>query len=372
MYSTGNLSITPASLTISAGFQRLFTLSGKDNSGATFQVVPESFSLSSQLGTITDQGAGGVLFTAQKTGSVSLSAGFGTESAVSSITVTTGDLASIRILDTNGLPFPSSDPLRLSEATLYYFDVVGFDSYGNKIAVNPAWSADVQIGTINQNARLDTTGCAGSGNVTASLDWLTDTKAVEVLSRAKEITSFSINGINATVSAPFISITLPWGTDLSSLTAQFSSTGKRVEVNGVVQTSGVTANNFSGPLVYTVYAEDESVAYYTVNITMLKPFKEITAYSINGVPGTINGSNITLTLDSGLSVTALVAAFNTTGSFVSVNSMIQISGVTPNDFTNPVTYTVTAEDGTTQDYTVTLIRGSIWGSAIWGQSKWNP
>jgi hypothetical protein len=32
----------------------------------------------------------------------------------------------------------------------------------------------------------------------------------------------------------------------------------------------------------------------------------------------------------------------------------QVSGVTPNDFTNPVMYRVTAEDGTSLDYTVTV------------------
>ena len=53
-------------------------------------------------------------------------------------------------------------------------------------------------------------------------------------------------------------------------------------------------------------------------------------------------------------MTALVATFTTTGASVKVVSIVQISGTTPNDFTSPVDYTVTAADGYKQDYTVTV------------------
>jgi len=54
------------------------------------------------------------------------------------------------------------------------------------------------------------------------------------------------------------------------------------------------------------------------------------------------------------SVTQLVATFTTTGTSVTVGSTPQISGTTPNDFTNPVVYTVTGADASTQNYTVTV------------------
>jgi hypothetical protein len=57
---------------------------------------------------------------------------------------------------------------------------------------------------------------------------------------------------------------------------------------------------------------------------------------------------------TGTIVTALVATFTTTGQSVSVGSAVQTSGQTTNDFTNPVTYTVTAADMSTQSYTVTV------------------
>ncbi|HLX54202.1 MAG TPA: kelch repeat-containing protein, partial [Aquella sp.] len=46
---------------------------------------------------------------------------------------------------------------------------------------------------------------------------------------------------------------------------------------------------------------------------------------------------------------------------VAVNGVTQFSGTTTNDFTNPVTYVVTAADGTTQIYTVTInFTNNLW------------
>ena len=84
--------------------------------------------------------------------------------------------------------------------------------------------------------------------------------------------------------------------------------------------------------------------------------KAITAFSLNGVAGTINetGKIIAVTMPFGTSVTSLVATFTTTGASVKVGSTVQINGTTANNFTSPVTYTVTAADASTQDYTVTV------------------
>jgi YVTN family beta-propeller protein len=82
--------------------------------------------------------------------------------------------------------------------------------------------------------------------------------------------------------------------------------------------------------------------------------KAITAFAFNGlspaVTGSINESNhtVSLTVPSGTSVTSLVPAITITGASISPNT-----GVAQN-FTNPVTYTVTAADASTQEYTVTV------------------
>jgi hypothetical protein len=87
----------------------------------------------------------------------------------------------------------------------------------------------------------------------------------------------------------------------------------------------------------------------------LSSAKEIVAYSLNGTPGTIDGSNITVSMPYGTTdLTNLVATFITTGASVSVGSSSQQSTATQNDFTHPVIYTVKAADNSTATYTVTV------------------
>jgi hypothetical protein len=57
---------------------------------------------------------------------------------------------------------------------------------------------------------------------------------------------------------------------------------------------------------------------------------------------------------SGTNLTTLVATFVTTGASVTITGTPQVSGVTANDFSNPVTYVATAADGTTQAHVVTV------------------
>jgi len=133
-------------------------------------------------------------------------------------------------------------------------------------------------------------------------------------------------------------------------------------VGAVDQARGVTANDFTNPVTYTVTAQDGTTTQdWVVTITKAaEPSHEanITAYSINGVNGVISSGDhtISVTLPYGTNVTALVATFTlSTNATAKVGGVDQVSGTTANDFTNPVTYTVTAEDGTTtQDWVVTV------------------
>lgn len=72
------------------------------------------------------------------------------------------------------------------------------------------------------------------------------------------------------------------------------------------------------------------------------------------VTGEITGNNIAVTVPFGTDVTDLVATFSYTGTNVTIDGNEQLSGTTSNDFTNPVVYTVTAEDSSTESYTVTV------------------
>ena len=97
--------------------------------------------------------------------------------------------------------------------------------------------------------------------------------------------------------------------------------------------------------------------------------KAISAFTFPTSTGTIidqNAQTIAVTVPYGTAVTNLVASFTTSGAVVAVNSTPQTSGTTANNFTNPVTYTVTAADATTQDYTVAVTAPLAIGAAYQG------
>ncbi|TAL38085.1 MAG: DUF5018 domain-containing protein [Spirochaetes bacterium] len=82
--------------------------------------------------------------------------------------------------------------------------------------------------------------------------------------------------------------------------------------------------------------------------------KTLIEFSISGVSinGTINETDQTITLmlpyQANIDVTSIAPVITHTGKSISpASGSVQ-------DFTNPVTYTVTAEDGTSQEYTVTV------------------
>ena len=154
-----------------------------------------------------------------------------------------------------------------------------------------------------------------------------------------------------------------------NLIATFSiSAGAKLEVAGVEQESGVTSNDFTNPVTYTVTAEDGSTENYTVTVSAAAPSSEksITSFSFtqadnanlstSEVDGVIDETGKTIALQVNSSAFPnLIATFSiSAGAKLKVNDVEQESGVTSNDFTNPVTYTVTAEDGTTENYTVTV------------------
>jgi hypothetical protein len=152
---------------------------------------------------------------------------------------------------------------------------------------------------------------------------------------------------------------VPFGTDVTAVIATFATTGVSVSVGSAVQTSGISANDFTSPVEYTVAAEDGSTAVYTVTVTIAaSSAKEITSFGLvtPAVTGVIaqDARTIAVFVPSGTDVTALVATFTTTGTRVSVDSTDQESGVTANDFTTPLEYVVTAADGSMVIYIVTV------------------
>jgi hypothetical protein len=92
-----------------------------------------------------------------------------------------------------------------------------------------------------------------------------------VNSTAKKINTFKFNSPAATgvITGNSIAVSVPAGTNVTNLIATFTnSLSSTVKVGTTSQVSGITANNFSGPVSYTVIAQDGTTANYTVTVTV--------------------------------------------------------------------------------------------------------
>ncbi|HOW29862.1 MAG TPA: DUF5018 domain-containing protein [archaeon] len=111
---------------------------------------------------------------------------------------------------------------------------------------------------------------------------------------------------------------------------------------------------------FALVLETEENEYITLkNITNPEPYVEelsteklITSFIISEISGTINNDNntISLSVPYGTNVTALTPTI-----IISDETTISPESGIAQDFTNPVIYTVTAEDQSTRVYTVTII-----------------
>ena len=170
-------------------------------------------------------------------------------------------------------------------------------------------------------------------------------------STAKAITELtfesplSVGTINET--SHTIEIVVPFGTDVTVLIPTIVHTGA-----GVSPPSG-EAQNFTNPMVYTVTAADTSTQDYTVTVIVApSDAKAITSFTFEDPPvvGTIYEASHTIEVvaPSGTDVTVLIPTIAHTGA-----SINPLSGEAQ-DFTDPLVYTVTAADTSTQDYTATV------------------
>jgi hypothetical protein len=104
----------------------------------------------------------------------------------------------------------------------------------------------------------------------------------------------------------------------------------------------------------------------TVPATSSKAFTSYSFASAPGATGTIDetAKTISVTVANATSVTALRAIFTTTGASVKVGTLEQVSGTTPNNFTSPVAYIVTAANASAVTYTVTVHEAALGSAAV--------
>ena len=184
-------------------------------------------------------------------------------------------------------------------------------------------------------------------------------------SSEKDILTYSINGVNGVISGNNITVTLPSGTSLSNLTAVYTTSPKSSV------TTGANTTNFTSPVSYVVTAEDLTTKTYTVTVTVSSSNQNTAAdiltfgFTNPNVNGVISGTAIMVTVPYGTNIKSLVSSFTvSTGASVKVSSIVQNSGGSVIDYTAPVSFAVTSQDGkTVKTYIVTVTITPLLSSA---------
>ena len=186
------------------------------------------------------------------------------------------------------------------------------------------------------------------------------------------ITSFSFLsednaelGVDITGEIEDDSITLDVSTaiDYDGLIASFESSGEFVTVGFARQESGVTPNDFSTTVNYKVHGDDGSTRDYHVSINQVDNTENaVESFSFTAddnvalasdVTATIKGTEIRLNVPNSTDMTALVATFTLSDNAqASISGTEQSSGVSANDHSSDIVFTVTSESGASLDYTV--------------------
>jgi hypothetical protein len=164
--------------------------------------------------------------------------------------------------------------------------------------------------------------------------------------------TFSFGALgDATISGTDITKTVPYGTNVTALSPTYTMNG----VSCSPLSPPVTPLDFTNPVPYTVTAADNSTQVYTVTVTVTpaSSAKDILTFGLPGMPAAIDQVAKTVTCDVpyGTNLATLAPAYT-----VSPFATGSPATATAPDFVtnNPATYTITAQNGSTQNYLVTV------------------
>ncbi|MCX6880552.1 MAG: hypothetical protein NTW21_43115 [Verrucomicrobia bacterium] len=147
-----------------------------------------------------------------------------------------------------------------------------------------------------------------------------------------------------------LTLTVPHHTDLAKMAPTLT-----LAPGATCKPASGTAGDFTKPQVYVVAAEDGSTTNYTVTAAKsVPPAADILSFGLPGKPAVIAGTAITWTVPQGTDVTALAPVF-----LMSDLATGYPYPGTPRNFTTPQSYTITADDGTTKNYVVTVVQENL-------------
>jgi hypothetical protein len=172
--------------------------------------------------------------------------------------------------------------------------------------------------------------------------------------------SSSVDAANST-----ITVEMPSEANKNSLIAGFIlSPGAYVKVSDKLQVNGTTVNNFSSPLIYTVYAENRDVhKEWIVYVKNAKNYaSSFETFEVSGLTSAVNINSLKKTISVEVNEVAdlqhLQVQFKlSSGATAWIGNDEQFSNTGTVDFTKSVQYKVLAEDGISSSvWTVTVSR----------------
>jgi len=159
-----------------------------------------------------------------------------------------------------------------------------------------------------------------------------------------------------------IRVTVPYALDVTAIAPVV-----RLPEGATIAPKPEVARDFSKPQTYTVTCKDGSETIYTVIVNKVaastdKDMLEFVMPGAGSIP--ISSTRIGVSVPINTDVTKLAPTFTASP----LAKVVPASG-TLRDFTKPQTYTVTAQDGSSQVYTVAVIKSSQPNTFTWGKAE---
>jgi len=184
-----------------------------------------------------------------------------------------------------------------------------------------------------------------------------------VASTPKDIQEFSFpNLLAAAFSKTNITVTVPYTTDVTSLVPEI-----KVSEGATITPAPGAKSDFTKPQIYTVTSRDGSKKTYTVTVTKtaVSAAKDILTFELPGATSvTIAGNRVGVVVPGSTDLKALAPTLA-----LSPFAACSPASGTKRDFTQPQTYAIRAQDGSSRTLGVTVVKSDKPNSLVWSKAE---
>jgi hypothetical protein len=338
------LTISPATATVAVNGTVQFAAAGTRAGTSVTTIKGETWTVAGG-GTVSTAG----LFTAPSTpGTSTITVTCGGKSAVATVTVVAGPLATITV---------TPNPATLAIGAQQQFTAVGKDAAGNVVPITPVWSTTNPPGTINAGTGLFTAGnTAGTfaNSVRATSGAIFGTATVIVTPGAPATITVTPNPATLAIGAQqqFTAVARDAGGNVVPITPVWSTTNPPGTINA--STGLFTAGNTAGTFANSVTATAGSLSGTATVIVTPGPLATIT---VTPNPVTLMQGDVQTFTAVGRDAGGNVVAINPTWSVTSGG------GTIPAGTTGPTAPFTAGNTNGTFTNTVRATQGAIFGTA---------